>query len=167
MRRMKRLGLLSLCTVGLVLMIGVEQVSAAAPSRVLKFNDAAGQFVGVGFNANDPNAVPPIGSSGITTLKLENIGSQFGKPTGATVGRVALDCIIMDYTRYPDGNCFGIAHVPDGYFTFEGNGGLNDARIAYYDITGGVGPYADDRGEIRVVNKSDGGSTATVTLYAP
>jgi hypothetical protein len=31
-----------------------------------------------------------------------------------------------------DGNCVGIAHVPDGFFTFEGNGPLSNAKVSYW-----------------------------------
>ena len=55
-----------------------------------------------------------------------------------------------------------IAHVPDGYLTFSG--GLAETRVVWFDVTGGVGPYANDRGEIKVVNSANGSSNATVTL---
>jgi len=38
------------------------------------------------------------------------------------------------------------------------------AKVAHYDITGGDGPYANDRGQIMVVNNTNGSSDATVTL---
>ncbi len=73
----------------------------------------------------------------------------------------------MNLPQGIDSICAGIAHVPNGFFTFSGNGGFSNARVNYYDITGGVGPYANDRGEIRVVNNANGSSDATVTLYSP
>jgi len=36
--------------------------------------------------------------------------------------------------------------------------------VNYWAVTGGVGPYANDRGEIKVVNNKNGTSVATVTL---
>jgi hypothetical protein len=163
----RRIALLFCTAAAVAATIGVVAANAASPSTVLKFNDANGQDVAVGFNINDPNEIPPVGSSIVTTLKLQNIGSQFGKPSGATVGRVLLQCTILalNASGEPDGTCSGIAHVPNGYFTFGGNGGFVQAKISYFDITGGVGPYANDRGQIRVVNKANGGSTATVSLY--
>jgi hypothetical protein len=84
---------------------------------VLKFYDAAGAATSIGFSESS-TAPPPVGSSQIVTLRLQNIGAQFGKTSGAKVGRVLLDCTIMavDPTAMSvDGNCVGIAHVPDGY----------------------------------------------------
>jgi hypothetical protein len=64
-----------------------------------------------------------------------------------------------------DGNCLGIAHVPGGFFTFEGNGVLGRHRIAY-SITGGVGAYAGARGQIKVVGHQDGSSSSTVMPHS-
>jgi hypothetical protein len=163
----KRLVVLGVCVLGFVQMIGVAQASAAGSTRVLRFFDADSSVTGVGFNANDPNAIPPIGGSIVITLHLKNIGSQFGKPSGTTVGRVLLDCTVLAVdpsAQTLDGVCSGIAHVPDGYFTFGGNGGFGSGRVNYYAITGGVGPYANDRGQIKVVNNKNGSSVATVAL---
>ena len=163
----KWLGVLSGGLCGLALSIGVMPAAAAGATRVLKFYNPPGQATGVGFNANDPNAIPPLGSSIEIRVRLENVGSQFGKPGGATVGRALLECRVMtDYsvTGTVDGICNGIAHVPDGFFTFTGNGGFSNARVNLYAVTGGVGPYANDRGQIKVVNNKDGSSVATVTL---
>jgi len=163
----KRLGVVSGFFLGLVLMIGVVQAGAAGSTKVLMFYNPPGTTSGVGFDASNPNAIPPVGSSVIIRVRLQNVGSQFGKPAGATVGRVLLDCtvLVVDTSAQTlDGICSGIAHVPDGYLTFVGNGGFGSARVNYYAITGGVGPYANDRGEIKVVNNKNGSSVATVTL---
>ena len=107
--------------------------------------------------------------SAVIVLRLRNMGSQFGKPSGAIVGRVLLDCTVLveNLPQGIDSICTGIAHVPNGFFTFGGNGGFSNARVAYYDITGGVGPYANDRGQIKVVSNTNGSSEATVTLFSP
>lgn len=149
--------------------VGVAQAGAATPSKVLKFHDTPAVGTALGFDPSS-SAPPAVGSRQIIALRLENSGSQFGKPSGTKVGRVLIDCTVMavDAQRgLVDGNCLGIAHVPDGYFTFEGPGGLSGARVAYWAVTGGVGPYADVRGQIKVVNHADGSSDATVTLYSP
>ena len=163
----KRLGVLGVSLLGVLLMIGVMQAGAVGSTRVLKFYDAGSQVTGVGFDASDPNAIPPVGGSIVITVRLKNIGSQFGKPSGTTVGRVLLECTVLAVNlsaQTLDGVCSGIAHVPDGYFTFGGNGGFGNGRVNYYAITGGVGPYANDRGQIKVVNNKNGSSVATVTL---
>jgi hypothetical protein len=163
----KRLGVLSGLFLGLVLMIGVVQAGAAGATKVLKFSNTHSQATGVGFNANS-NATPPLGSSLIITIHLQNVGSQFGKPSGTVVGRVLLDCTILAVnSQFGDGICSGIAHVPNGFFTFGGNGGFSNAKVNYYAITGGIGPYANDRGEIKVTNGANGNSSAVVTLYSP
>jgi len=163
----RRLGVLSGALIGVVLLVGVVQAGAAGSVTVLKFHNPPGVSTGIGFNLNDPNAIPPLGSSIAIRARLENVGSQFGKPSGATVGRVLLQCTVLtDYsaTGTIDGICNGIAHVPNGFLTFDGNGGFSNASVNFYAVTGGVGPYANDRGSIKVVNHKDGSSDATVTL---
>jgi hypothetical protein len=162
----KRFGALTASVVVLGLMIGVTQAGAQGSPTVLKFHNPPGAVTGVGFDANNPHATPPVGSSIVIRVKLDNIGSQFGKPSGAIVGRVLLDCtiLVVNFPQGLDGLCTGIAHVPNGFFTFAGSGNFSNAKVNYYDITGGVGPYANDRGQIRVANNADGSSDATVTL---
>jgi len=163
----KRLGVLSGFVLGFVLMIGVVEAGAAGSTKVLRFSNPASQAAGVGFNVNS-NAAPPVGASLVITIHLQNVGSQFGKPSGATVGRVLLDCTVLAVnTQSADGICNGIAHVPNGFVTFVGNGGFSNSKVNYYAITGGVGPYANDRGQIKVTNHANGGSSAVLTLYSP
>lgn len=163
---LRRLGVLCGVALGLILVTGALQAGAAGSPTVLKFADSPSTAVGIGFNANDPNAIPPIGSSIDIQLHLRNAAAQFGKPIGAIVGRVILQCTVLSENSPEDidGICSGIAHVPNGFFTFGGNGGFSNLKVNYFDITGGVGPYADDRGEIVVVNHANGSSSATVTL---
>jgi hypothetical protein len=167
--RTRRLAVLSACLLGCLSTIGIAQAGAATPAKILKFYDPPGIATAVGFDESS-NTPPPVGSQQILTLRLENVGSQFGKPNRTKVGRVLIDCTIMAVDTEAmrvDGNCLGIAHVPNGYFTFEGPGALGGPKVSYFAVTGGVGPYADDRGQIRVVNNADGSSLATVTLYSP
>jgi len=162
-----RMGMLGGALFGIALLIGVVQAGAAGSVTVLKFHNPPGEATGIGFNANDPNAIPPLGSSIVIRVKLQNIGSQFGKPSGTTVGRALLQCsVLTNYfeTGTVDGLCTGIANVPNGYITFAGNGSFVNAPVNFYAVTGGVGPYANDRGAIKVVNHKDGSSDATVTL---
>jgi hypothetical protein len=150
----------------LALTVGGIDAAAAGSATVLKFYDPPAQVTGVGFNADDPNAVPPVGGSLVLRLRLENIGTQFGKPNHTIVGRVLIDCTVLtvDSAQSIDGICAGIAHLPNGYLTFAGNGIFTDAQLTRFAITGGVGPYANDRGQIKVVNNQNGSSVATVTL---
>ena len=57
-----------------------------------------------------------------------------------------------------------IVHVPDGYLTISGNGGFVDGRVDHYAITGGVGPYANDRGQVTINNGATHSARATVSL---
>jgi hypothetical protein len=157
---LKRLGVLGVFALGLTLMIGVVQAGAQGSTQVLKFHQGNQTQAAVGFNINS-NATPPVGSQYIITLALYNAAPQFGRPTGARIGRALLDCTILSVnTANGDGNCTGILHVPDGYLTFGGSGSAFDnAKYGYWAITGGVGPYANDRGQLRT-----GGGTAIATL---
>jgi len=158
----KRIWVVGVCVLGLLLSVSVVGAGAAAPSRVLKFVNGSTNFVGIGFNVNG-NVIPPVGSRFAITLRIRNDGAQFGKPSGAFVGRVLIECTVLaESGQNSDGNCFGIAHVPDGFFTFEGDGPLLNTKVNYWAITGGVGPYANARGQIRT-----GGKHAVVTLYTP
>jgi len=152
---LKRSSFVGGCALGLVLATGV-QAQAAAPGRVLTFINGPTNSVGVGFDING-NTAPPVGSRLEFTLRIKNSGTQFGKPSGTIVGRVLIDCVVISEPtpQTADGNCFGIAHVPDGFFTFEGNGPISNQKVQYYAITGGVGPYADVRGEIKSVGERD------------
>ena len=160
--RAKRLGVLTVCGLGLVLTIGVAGASSAGSTQVLKLHLGNKSQAAVGFNLNS-NTPPPVGALYIITGALYNGARQFGKPTGARVGRVLLDCTFLSVTpTNADGICTGIVHVPNGYFTIDGSGGFSNAKHPYYAITGGVGTYANDRGQIRT-----GGGTAIATLYSP
>jgi hypothetical protein len=161
-----RLGVLAGCVLGLVLTAGVVEAGAAGSPTVLRFHDASSTTSVIGFNGN-PNVAPPVGATFVIRNRLANVGSQFGKPSGTIVGRVLLECTVL-VSDVPDnvidGICTGIAHLPDGFFTFDGSGVFNNAPVNYFAITGGVGPYANDRGQIKVVNSKTGASNATVTL---
>src|SRR5579871_743156 len=151
---------------GALSVVGAGQAGATGGTTVLKFHDATSNFTGIGFNSNDPNAVPPIGASFDISIRLANVGTQFGKPSGTIVGRVLLDCTVLveNSATDSDGICMGIAHVPNGFFTFEGNGGLRNQSVSRFAITGGAGAYSTSRGQIVVVNHADGSSSATVML---
>lgn len=157
----KRLCLVVVCAAIAMISVGAGSAAAAGSPTVLMFHNTPGQFTPIGFDANS-NAIPPVGSSYVITVVLINTASQFGKPSGTRVGRVILRCTVL--TAGGDGLCDGIAHVPNGYFLFAGNGGLGNANVNYYAITGGVAGYANARGQIKVTNHRDGSSDAKVTL---
>lgn len=161
----KRLGVLSGSLLGVALMFGATQAVAAGSTTVLKFNDPPSQETAIGLNANS-NEFPPVGASIALHVVLLNAVPQFGKPAGATVGRVVIQCSVLTEltAQSGDGICNGIAHVPNGYITIEGNGAFSDRAVNHWAITGGVGPYANDRGQIAVTNHKNGSSTAVVTL---
>jgi hypothetical protein len=148
------------CVLGLVLIFAVSQAGAAGSTQVLTFHQGNMTQTAVGFNINS-NAAPPIGSQYIITLTLHNAAPQFGKPAGAPIGRALIDCTFLSVNANGDGICTGIAHLPDGYVTFGGNGGFSNGKHGYWAVTGGVGHYARDRGQLRT-----GGGTAVLTLYS-
>jgi hypothetical protein len=156
-----RLGVLTVCLLGLVSTAGVVQASAGGPTQVLMFHSGKQTQTAVGFNINS-NTAPPVGSQYIITVVLHNAAPQFGKPTGAQIGRALIDCTFLSVSApNGDGICSGIAHLPDGYVTFGGNGGFSNSKHGYWAVTGGVGHYAHDRGQLRT-----GGGTAVLTLYS-
>lgn len=158
---LKRLGTLIACALGAVLVTGVLQATASGPKRVLEFGEIHINVTQIGFVANS-TTIPPVGAKELFTGLLINHGSQFGKPKGAVVGRILLDCTVL--TEAPDGICTGIAHVPDGFFTFAGNGAFTGLIVKQYAITGGVGAYANDRGELKTTAITIGRQLAQVTL---
>ena len=91
----KRLGMLSGLMLGLVLMIGVVQAGAQGSTTVLKFYDSAGHGHRGWIQREQPERDPAGRRRVVIALQLKNIGSQFGKPSGATVGRVLLDCTVL------------------------------------------------------------------------
>lgn len=158
----KRLGLVTTCLLGLLATIGVVQASAQGSTTVLKFHGAHMTQAGVGFNINS-NAAPPLGSQYIVTVVLDNAAPQFGKPAGAQIGRALIDCTFLSLNApNGDGICTGIAHLPNGFVTFDGSGLFANTKYQHWGVTGGVGPYAHDRGQLRT-----GGGTAVLTLYSP
>jgi len=160
----RRLGVLTAGALALGLMIGLVQAGAQGSPTVLKFASPPAVVTAVGFNGNS-NTPPPVGASIVVTIHLTNAVAQFGKSSGATVGRVLIQCTVLALnSQFGDGICSGIVHVPNGYITFGGNGAFSNAPVDYYAITGGVGPYASDRGEIVVTNHKNGSSSAVVTL---
>ena len=95
----------------------------------------------------------PVGSRIAITAVLSNRGRQFKKPSGAVVGRMLIECTVLVAT--PDGICAGIAHLPDGFFTFAGSGPFTRSTVKHWAITGGIGPY-DGTGEMTVTSSSKG-----------
>jgi hypothetical protein len=96
---------------------------------------------------------------------LYNQASQYGKPAGAFVGTVEFECTVASASR---SLCDGVAHAPDGFLAFAGANLLNGGATSWYGVTGGVGAYARDRGEIQVTNiggPNSNRATEVVTLY--
>ncbi len=160
--RATRFAVLGGC-LGLVLMVAALPAAAAGSTQVLKFENTAGVQTSIGFSPTS-NAPPPIGASQVVSVVLRNTVPQFGKPAGAAIGHVHIDCTVLSVGgQSVDGTCSGIAHVPNGYLTFGGDGIFQNNRVNLWAITGGVGPYAFARGEIAVTNHPNGSSNAVVT----
>jgi len=156
------------CTTAVMLSLGAGAAGASGPGTVFKFDDPPSVSTGTGgFNLNS-NAAPPIGAGVAISVRIVNAVSQFGKPAGTTVGHALLQCTILSDPDPQqddfDGYCSGIAHLPNGFLTFAGNGIFADTSTQVYAITGGVGPYADARGQIVSSRGKDGRSNVTVEL---
>jgi hypothetical protein len=136
--------------------------SGPKPARVLKLVSRTIRFMPIGFPA-DPNQAPPIGARYIVQLALFNRTAQFGKRAGARVGSVELDCTFATTEK---NLCTGVAHVPDGFFTFTGVNPSNGAPTEWYAVTGGVSAYANLQGQIKATGSQNGNrSSLVVTLY--
>src|SRR5579862_1836214 len=163
-----RIAVVGFCVLvlGVALTVGVISVGAAGPTQVLRFNDPPGIDTGFGFDING-NAPPPVGGRFAISVRLQNAVAQFGKPAGATVGRALLDCSILaePTSNFIDGTCYGIAHVPNGFVTFVG-WPFGGHGTQHYAVTGGVGAYANDRGQITSVDQKNGRSLVTVRLFS-
>jgi hypothetical protein len=160
-----RMGVISACTLGLLLTTGAVQAGAGNRAHVLQFRLVHIQnqgWTGPYWNrhTNPPTPAPPGEQAHITGIVLNNV-EQFGQPANARVGRILLDCTV--FTSAGDGLCVGIVHLPDGYFTIAGNGPFVDASVRYYAVTGGIGPYAIAHGQMKTIRATE---VATVTLYS-
>ncbi len=164
----RRMRVLAACMFALVLTTGVVQAGAADSTqglRVLQFRLVHIQnegWTGPYWNRHTTPPTPvPVGEEAhLSGIVLNNV-AQFGKAANARVGRLLLDCTVV--TRAGDGFCVGILHVPDGFFTIAGNGPFVDATVRHYAITGGIGPYALARGQMKTIRATE---VATVTLYS-
>jgi hypothetical protein len=146
----------------LAMSAGVADGGTAGSKRVLEFGEIHVRATPAGLAADSTAA--PVGSTLAIKGLLVNNTPQFGKPRGAVVGRILLGCTVLSVPL--DGICTGIVHVPDGFFTIAGNGPFTGTSLRYYAITGGVGAYANDRGELETAILSIGRQLARVTLYS-
>ena len=154
----KRSGALAMSALVLVLIVGAVQASAQSAPTVLKFYDSGGQTTGVGFDLNNPNAIPPVGCERTSTPStLENIGSRSSE--SRLVRRSAMcscECTVLRrrtcHGRSSTASAAGSLTFPTGSSPLAETGAFSNGHVSYYDITGGVGPYANDRGQIKVVN---------------
>jgi hypothetical protein len=134
---------------------------SAKPARLLELVARTTQFTPIGFQA-DQDTPPAIGSRYILQAALFNGSAQFGKPAGAHVGSVELDCT---FTTAHRNLCTGVAHVPDGLFTLVGANPSNGASVEWYAVTGGVSAYAAAHGQVKATNSQSGNrSRILVTL---
>ena len=141
----KRVSLVAACALGLVVASGA---GAAGTPKVFSFTSQHGILTWIPALGGSPaDAVKQVGSTAALTMRIANASEQFGKPAGTTVGRILLDCRLLSVPS--DGLCTGIVHVPNGYFLIGGNGPFTTGP-RHYAITGGIGPYANARGEVTI-----------------
>jgi hypothetical protein len=108
------------------------------------------------------DAPPQVGERLIFGQTLYNGAAQFGKPTGARVGRTVLVCTIVSPG---ESQCAGTAHVPDGQVEVMGalmlRRGTTTERFA---VVGGVGAYGNARGTVTSRDISESKSVAVIRL---
>jgi hypothetical protein len=160
----KRLGLLTVGALGLALTLGAAQGGAVGSPGVVALYAPHVQLTWLmpGRESGPATgAATTIGSQAILSARLYNRTIQFGKPTGSTVGRLLLDCTVLNVPT--DGNCTGIVHLPNGFFLIGGNGPFV-VSPRHYAITGGVGPYATARGQVTITTTPKGVSVIDAVL---
>jgi len=141
---------------------GASAAAGSKPTRVLRLVSRTTQFTPIGFPANQ-NTPPPVGSRYIVQIALFNQAAQFGRPAGARIGSVEIDCT---FTTGQRNLCTGVAHVPDGFITFTGANPSSGAPVEWYAVTGGVSAYANLHGQIKATNSQNGNrANVVVTLY--
>jgi hypothetical protein len=99
------------------------------------------------------SAPPKIGDRIVFKDVMYNRAVQFGKPSGALVGRAEGVCTLMSSTK-PEAQCLITAHVPNGEIVVVGEGDPG-AKLVHYAITGGIGAYANARGMVVARTISD------------
>jgi hypothetical protein len=161
----KRFAMSSACVLALALALGAGPAGAGGSPRVMAFvgHHVLLTWVTPSGKGTVGEAVSTIGSQAILSARLYNRSTEFGKAPGTAVGRVLLDCTILDLPA--DGNCTGIVHVPDGFFLIGGNGPFVPAPRDYA-ITGGIGSYATARGQVTIRTTTRGASLVDVVLVA-
>ena len=158
-----RVGTLAALTFAFVLATGAAAAGTAGSPRIMAFSssDVHLTLLPVGGKGSPADALSTIGSTMVLSGRLANRTTQFGKPTGTLVGRLLLDCTVLNVPA--DGNCTGIVHVPDGFFLIGGNGPFRSSP-RLYAITGGIGPYAGAGGQVTILTTSTKGSRIDVVV---
>ena len=162
--RNRRCAVLLVCTILPLIVAAGAFGSTSKPARVLKLVSRGNEFTMVGFPA-DKSQPPPVGAGYLLQTALFNRTAQFGKPTGARVGSVELQCVLASSLRTL---CTGVAHLPDGFITLTGANLTEGGPTEWYAATGGVSAYANRHGQIKATDV--GGQNAnktivTITLY--
>jgi hypothetical protein len=129
-------------------------------TRTLQFIDVSLRFTPV--PAISKTAPPQIGGRLVFQDVLYNHAPQFGKRTGALVGRAEGVCTLIVPSK-PEAQCVITVHVPDGQIVAIADGDPG-AKISRYAVTGGVGAYANARGTATVTSIDKARSIVVVHL---
>jgi hypothetical protein len=160
MKRLPALVAASLCL--LVVPVVASAGTAASPQSVaLVAHGVLVTWLSPSGQGTIGEAKSTVGSRVILSARLYNRTAQFGKAPGVAVGRLLLDCTVLNIPA--DGNCTGIVHLPNGFFLIGGNGPFKPTP-RLYAIVGGIGPYASARGEVETRTTSSGASLIDVKL---
>ena len=91
-----------------------------------------------------------------------NRAAQFGKPSGARIGRAEGVCTIVSASE-PAAQCVITAHVPNGQIVVVGEGNPG-AKVTRYAVVGGIGAYGNARGTVTATSISKDKTIVVVQL---
>ena len=158
----KRLGVISLCAVGLMLMIGLASASATPKPQTISFLEVNTSFIGTGGYNGAGNAPPAPGQGfGFSSTLFKWAGSRKGAP----LGHDQVLCTVLSEdlsTGSVQAQCAATDFFPGG--TIELAGATNFANpVTNVAVVGGTGVYAGAEGAARIRNI--GGQNSSSSAY--
>jgi hypothetical protein len=141
---MRRLTVLAVLLLAFVVAVSAGAGTSSGPTRiVLTVKPISSRTV------DKPPKGPSAGDRSVEATRLFNAVPQFGKPTGAVVGRDQ-GTSVLDSPTSATGR--GIAYLPGGTLTFSGRVKPDRQRGGFtIPVTRGTGAFAGARGTLWVV----------------
>jgi hypothetical protein len=148
-------GLLSVCAVVGVLMVGVVSSSAAVKPQTISLLEVDTTFGGTG-GYNAASNAPPSPGQGITFSGTFYKWS--GSKRGAAVGHLQVICTA---TFGPNALCNAVASLPSGSILLLGTASLSSNSVKSIAVVGGTGSYVGAQGYL--TSKNLGGSNGGIS----